>query len=108
VTAQNRNSPAEHDLGGISEGSPFLDELIDGGALSGQEIRARLLRRLRSHGPECLSQLAIELGISNKSVLNALQTLEADGSVQRRGHRSLGRDLHCEYGFGEERWRAVH
>ena len=65
-----------------------------------EAIARRLLQRLRTLGPECLSQLAIEFRTSNRRILAVLEHLEALGRVSRRDHV----DAHGRYEPGEERW----
>lgn len=67
--------------------------------LSDAEIARRILERLRTHGPECVSELARELVCGNADVLRVLQALGRAGVLSVRPH-------HCEaeYADDERRW----
>jgi hypothetical protein len=77
---------------------PPMDEPVK--QPSDREIRDRLLARLRRLGPECLSQLAVECGVSNARVENILMGMAAGGLVSRRPHEDEGMD----YSPDEARW----
>jgi len=63
-----------------------MDSMIDAVA---DPVRARLVRRLATHGPASLKELAVSAGVHPNTVRTHLNALEAEGFVER-GTRQAG------------------
>jgi hypothetical protein len=89
------------------------DQRLDTGTLAnGHAQLARVVvDRLVKRGPDCLSQLAVELAVSNKLLLQVMEELQRAGVVEKR--QSAGESggkydsrwgLRTSLRRGEHRW----